>query len=268
MKKRLQDLPSNNSRWLAVDAHGNSIMHFLAALQQSSSLGLLVEQQSANELLSLRNLEGETPLENLQAHLEKARVASEQMDMLIPESDNFAGFKPTTLDCLLILLEVKAPSPSQVARVKFGCTCGECLSGFLSPRMAFALTRECDTIVHALKSSDGHCAEFPTSVWVRIRWPLIKILPVKAAVALTESSTMRQGFKDLYQRIDIALRSKCLPLSSYIQEQASFTAMSSVQPAKQFLDIGCTVANLGFVLFDLAMGKNEIWAMERTCIPS
>ena len=98
MKKRLQDLPSNNSRWLAVDAHGNSIMHFLAALQQSSSLGLLVEQQSANELLSLRNLEGETPLEHLQAHLEKARVASEQMDMLIPESDNFAGFKPRTLD--------------------------------------------------------------------------------------------------------------------------------------------------------------------------
>lgn len=256
LRKRLQDLPASDPRWHAVDAHGNSVLHFLAARQKRSSLGLLLEQPFANQLLSLKNLEGETPLEHLQAHLEKARVASEAMDMLIPESDNFTGFKPKTLDCLLILLEAKTPSPLQVEQVKFGCTCKECLSGFLSPRMAFALTCECDMIVDALKTSKGYCAAFPAAVWARIRWPMIRVLPRDglALAALAESSSMRQGFKDLHQQISIALRSKCLPSSKYIQEHVSVAAMPSV---KQFLDTGCTVADLIFVLFDLAMGKDE-----------
>lgn len=120
------------------------------------------------------------------------------MDMLTPASDNFTGFNPTALDCPLILLEVKAPSPLQVERVKLGCTCKECLSGFLGPRVAFALTRECHIIVDALKSSKEHCAEFPTFLWVRIGLPLTRILPVEVLPTLTESSTLRQGFKDLY----------------------------------------------------------------------
>lgn len=148
-------------------------------------------------------------------------------------------------------------SPSQVERVKFGCTCGECLSGFLSPRMTFALTRECDIIDDALKSSKGRCAEFHTFLWVRIRWPLTRILHDEAVVALVESSTMRQGFKHLYQQISIALRSNCLSLSSFIEEQVKSAAKSSVKPVKEFLDTGRTVADLVLVLFDLAMGKDE-----------
>lgn len=67
-------------------------MHLLRHYNNFLLLSLLLEHPFANQLLSLRNLEGETPLEHLQAHLEKARVASEYMDMLVPESDNFTGF--------------------------------------------------------------------------------------------------------------------------------------------------------------------------------
>lgn len=55
-------------------------------------------------------------------------------------SDSFDGFTCNQVECIRTLPGLKDPSPSELSRLTFGCTCEQSLNGFLSSRTAFALT--------------------------------------------------------------------------------------------------------------------------------
>ncbi|KAM7188077.1 hypothetical protein V8F33_010840 [Rhypophila sp. PSN 637] len=107
------------------------------------------------ELASARNSEGYTPLQALEDRMELLRhdfLNSVYRDRV------FSGFTQDCLSCLKMLrgdkfvelpvqldlaflsaVELKDDTVNKTLRAKFGCSCGQCIAGFLSPRMSYAL---------------------------------------------------------------------------------------------------------------------------------
>jgi hypothetical protein len=75
--------------------------------------------------------------------------------MTVDISDDFPGFTPEAIECLAVLRAVKDPTPAEYARLKFGCTCGSCIDGFLSPRMKFALLCQAEHLHDLLNEEIG-----------------------------------------------------------------------------------------------------------------
>ena len=86
-------------------------------------------------LLSRRNAEGNTPLEALETSMERMRTIHEYMFVRRDVSDLFRGFNNGTISTLALLkgLVPDQMSEAELSCLKFGCTCGSCLGGFLSP---------------------------------------------------------------------------------------------------------------------------------------
>ena len=62
--------------------------------------------------------------------------------MRIDISDKFRGFPPDATTCLSLLLNgptTSTLSSTQSLCLKYGCTCGQCVDGFMSQRMKLAL---------------------------------------------------------------------------------------------------------------------------------
>ena len=73
LKARSKDLPAEDARWLATDKHVNTFMHFLAA-GKPLFLAWLFNEPFADQMRTIRNLEGETALDQLQGALDKTRT--------------------------------------------------------------------------------------------------------------------------------------------------------------------------------------------------
>lgn len=95
----------------------------------------------------------ETELKQLQAKCELTRTQSSTNRVLTDISDAFRGFDSETTIKLLQLQGLQHPyTTQQIARAKFGCTCGQCMEGFISPRMLFALQKQSDRAYKQLRS--------------------------------------------------------------------------------------------------------------------
>jgi len=58
----------------------------------------------------------------------------------VENSDNFKGYSNSDVQKLLSLRGITAPTEDEANQAKYGCTCGLCLGGFMSPRMAYILS--------------------------------------------------------------------------------------------------------------------------------
>jgi len=58
----------------------------------------------------------------------------------VENSDNFKGYSNSDVQKLLSLRGITAPTEDEANQAKHGCTCGLCLGGFISPRMAYILS--------------------------------------------------------------------------------------------------------------------------------
>ncbi|KAE8397708.1 hypothetical protein BDV37DRAFT_49940 [Aspergillus pseudonomiae] len=91
-------------------------------------------------------------------------------------------------------------------RLKYGCTCGQCLSGFLSPRMRFS--SECQARVwFDLLLEDIDEGKF----WVRSNRTYLTFLPRDMQNNLKTNKSMRKGFMNL-----------CAARSQTVPEEISF----------------------------------------------
>ncbi|KAB8257968.1 hypothetical protein BDV32DRAFT_139951 [Aspergillus pseudonomiae] len=117
------DAARDDPRLTSTDAHGNTVLHLAAAK---------------------RNGQGETPLDVLLANLEGSRTTHRFNAFTEDVSDQFVGFSDTAVICLIYLNGGIRVTGVEWQRLKYGCTCGQCVSGFLSPRMRFALECQAD----------------------------------------------------------------------------------------------------------------------------
>jgi GNAT superfamily N-acetyltransferase len=124
----------------SLDGRGDTVLHVAAKASKPACVAWLLGQPTIAAFTKADNYAGYTPLEALQSKLEDRRVrAPHGFNRTRLMADKFDGFDEDSTACLLLLRGIKDSSPEQRLRAKFGCSCNECLEGFLSPRMLMKL---------------------------------------------------------------------------------------------------------------------------------
>jgi len=142
--------------WVLTDKHGNTVLHLAAEHSRPDGIGYILSKKP--DLAGIRNDEGFTPLELLHDALEQERT--EYRHWLTHErhprgekADQFQGFAKSSILSVGILTGVGVSDLGHIdaQRIKYGCTRGNCIDGFLSPRMHLALLRHAEEQRHILQ---------------------------------------------------------------------------------------------------------------------
>ncbi len=255
LKARLLAHPATDPVWLSVDKHGNNIMHAVARGCKAESLSWLLQLPISEELRSSRNLRGETPLEGLEDLLESKRTMGQVGLLTIPMADSFGGFAPLETNCLLLLKGLSNPTPDQIMQLAYGCTCGECLGGFLSPRLSFALECRADANRDMLGDMlDGGMMPMSGSQWCDWNDYHFSHLGPGIKSNLKTNKALRQGFNNIFGYVAEAIRAKKVPTAFNVLHYAD----GEWPPCtKNFLQRGGTVAAVVLACFDGAMSQDE-----------
>lgn len=120
-----------DSAALPLNCDGNAILHIAAMRSGPQNIDILVAQNPS--LVSARNYHGETPMEALDCRLEVERTTKSWGMKTNCISDQFCGFCENTVKTLIKMRDLTPThtTPIDEARLKHGCTCGQCLKGFL-----------------------------------------------------------------------------------------------------------------------------------------
>ena len=248
LEARLQSHPTTHPSWLSVDRHGNNILHILAREYKSEALTWTLSLPFADSLRSVRNIEGETPLETLETQIESDRSFREVALARVVVADKYTGLTPNQLQCLEQLKCIESPSHDELRRLCFGCTCGLCLGGFLSPRVAYSLECQGDSYHDLLNNSLDRDAEDWCESWD----DFLEHLAPRVKANLRTNKSMRQGFTNLFSFISPTLQAKRLPTSRNILElQAASNEWPPV--TRNYLQRGGTVHAVLQACFDRAI---------------
>jgi len=170
-----------------------------------------MEQDFGPQMLEKRNSEGDTPLEAALIKLETMRTQRMFVglgDLTVHRSDKFEGHSDTSVVCLAKLKGLSEMASLDLARLTYGCTCGQYISGILSPQMCFALLCQAeicyDTLSHSAIQDSG-------SNFVDFHEELFEYLPNRVRENLKTTKSMRQGFANMCDHIATCLRAKVVP---------------------------------------------------------
>ena len=251
LEARIKSYPSTHPNWLSVDRHGNNILHIVAREYKTEALTWILSLPFADNLRSVRNLEGETPLEALETQIESDRSFREIGPARVVMADDYSGLTSYQLQCLVQLKRMENPSHDELTRLCFGCTCGLCLGGVLSPRVAYSL--ECqgdsyyDVLIDTLDSDyEGWCDDWDI---------MLEHLAPRVKANLRTNKSMRQGFTNLFSFIAPTLQAKRLPTS---QNVLALQATSKEWPpvTRNYLQRGGTVHAVLQACFDRAIEED------------
>lgn len=255
LKARSLAHPVTDPAWLSVDKHGCNIIHTVARDCKAESLSWLLQLPISGELRSSRNLKGETPLEGLEDSLESRRTMRQVGGLTIPMADSFRGFALTEVRCLQLLKGLLNPTPVQLDQLAYGCTCGECLGGFLSPRLSFALECQGD-VNHDILDAMLHVGVMPISGSEWCDWNDYHFGHLDARVKsnFKTNKSLRQGFTNIFGYVAEAVRAKKVPNAINVLHYAD----GEWPPCtKSFLQRGGTVAAVVLACFDGAMSQDQ-----------
>lgn len=238
------------AEWRRVDDSRNNILHIAAIFSKPAIIRWLTENIDKDKTLRLaRNIKGHTPLEALQTVLESSRISREYGTMTVCISDKFRGFPQPDVDCLGILQGYPDVSGTRALRLQYGCTCGECLAGFMSPRMKFALLAEAE-ITHDMLSSgiDG-------DYWCDMSGHLTNHVALALTRNFQTNKSLRKGFANMFDHIAACLRQNSIPTEANILE-AWRNASEWPPVTRNFLEKGGNVENALRVVFDVARDQD------------
>ncbi|KAK6851448.1 hypothetical protein PG995_012570 [Apiospora arundinis] len=151
--------------WRATEPGGNTVLYLAALERQPEIIKFILSRRP--DLAATHNRDGDTPLEALLSDMERLRTTG--ANEFVGQSDRFRMFRPhaatdavgalsgiKTFDCSQLtrkqICDISSSSDEQARvlhpdadairytlRVNYGCTCGQCTGGFLSPRMKVKL---------------------------------------------------------------------------------------------------------------------------------
>ena len=212
----------------------------------------------------MRNNNGYTPAELFEKYLERQRILRTRGGHpSFPIHDNFQGFTQDEASCLLLLNGRFNALAYEISRASYGCTCGECLEGFLSPRTLFSL--EC----HAQQAHDKLIRElqhFSSQEWVNKNKDLcFKYIEHKTLRELAReetreeeyngSSDTRQGVCKVFKHIARCCQAKEIPTTSILLKRmdgANWHVFYSI-PLRYYFQNGGTVFALVQAIFELCI---------------
>jgi GNAT superfamily N-acetyltransferase len=253
-EKISQNISAQDPHWLATDANGNTILH-LAAVTSKSECVKWILSKAPEMLRNIRNHAGETALEALEFHLESERTKRGLFTRMFPVSDLFEGFREESVMCLIKLKSLVDVTESEKTRLKYGCTCGECLSGFLSRRMRLAIQCQAD-IHHDLFNStidEGNGEHF-----VQEFEEDLKFVQDYVRENLKTNKSMRQGFANICLHFATCTqKDNILGVPTEPNVLLALRDANEWPPAsKNFLQRGGTVYSVGSMLFEAAMSQD------------
>ena len=252
LEERLKIHATNDSVWLSTDRGGNNILHTVARDYKPETIAWLLAKSFADHLRSARNAERETPLEVLEVRLEERRTFRWHQAMQVVMCDLFSGYTPTQVACLSQLQGLANPTASEKARLTFGCTCGQCIGGFISPRTSFAL--ECQGVIH----NDILMATFGTKnisgkEWCQRREEMLEYLPAGVKRNMETNKSLRKGFTNIFGYIVEALRAKQFPTTCNV---LSFADGEWPPCTKNYLNRGGDISAVVAACFDYAINQD------------
>jgi hypothetical protein len=230
---------------------GNTVLHIIAVNSKALSAAWIISRSPV--LLEIRNDAGDTPLQVLQCIAEENWVKAENGNTFIPCSDDFKGF-PDTAVATMVIQGMSNPGEVEKMRLKYECTCGECIKGYLSPRMrlsVLAKARPCYDIVSSMLS----VADTGNGFVAQARQYLDSDY-THYTLRETMKTDMRlcAGFVDLFSCFSECLESSKIPNVAELSTMASANAQRvfAVEGAQTF---GSCISS---IIFETAMDADAV----------
>ncbi|KAL5335739.1 hypothetical protein BJX70DRAFT_410287 [Aspergillus crustosus] len=209
---------TDDTAWNEIDFSGSTLLHAAACEIKPRLISWLLKLPQAQTWIAARDINGFTPQEALQEKLDKARTQRQFGMMTVDVSDRFNGYPDLAVLCLYALASSnynQLPMPAVAIRhLRHGCTCGECLEGFLSPRMAFGFRVQAEILGDTLESEieDGE-------TWVEFNDYKIRHVEPDVQENFKTNKSLRRGFTNIFSLAARCLESKVIPRVGTILEQ-------------------------------------------------
>lgn len=247
MSQYWEHLPLHIYPWLTVDDDRRTLMHLAAINTKPKVLSWLLTK--VPDLVHMRDKSGHTPLEALRHSLEIKRTFYPDYHNIwssAVQPDDFSGYNDGQVECLVALTmasgEKLDEGTTSIDRLRYGCTCGLCIDGYISPRMnvmiqywairrQWAVSKQAEAFDKNNPDESYYFnAALPTSV-------MANVLPDHVRQAFTMSVQVRRGFASLFGSLYITLRAGLAPT-----DEALLAVVESSGPdahiTKQYLKAG------------------------------
>lgn len=248
LESHLSSHPPSDPTWKTLDKRENTILHLL--VDKPEALTWILDRDLDVRLHEIRNHEGETPAETLQSALEEMRVKRGFMTVTIHVSDEFQGYGLRITNLLKRLQGRKNSSMSDLARLNFGCTCGDC-TDYMSPRMRFALHVQA-ALLHDMLGDQSFLSP---REWVEYYDFAFEHIRPAIVQNLKTNKSLRKGVINVFSHIARCLEKKEIPtdanVTQFVQASRERTPVT-----KKFLESGGKASSVVLVLFDRAMEED------------
>ncbi|KIW66171.1 hypothetical protein PV04_08372 [Phialophora macrospora] len=248
--------------WMSKDKHGNTVLHLTASIFDVACVEWVLKQDFGARLLEMRNVRGETPLELVQFKLEELRTQKVVNQLTIPVSDRFEGHGNSAVRCLVLLKGLESVDSlnelqgrDALQRIVGACSCGQCLRGFLSPRMSHALRCQAQTGYDMLNDDLDQSLGLDWFQWFE---NYLGYLPSRVLDNLTTNKSMRQGFVNLWLHVDTCLARGDVPNTANVLDVVR-SAGEWPPATRHFLQRGGTVESVFLAICRAAIEQDE-WA--------
>ncbi|KAJ5824168.1 hypothetical protein N7447_006508 [Penicillium robsamsonii] len=199
--------------WNRVTNSEATLLHLTAGeLKPQSTQWLLNNVHHAESWKTARDIDGYTPLEALQENLETMRTRMVHGFFRVSNiSDHFEGHPDTAVSCLSLLLGQEALGLNK-ACLRYGCTCGECVKGFLSARMRSSLIAQGE-VMYDLMQDEIDDGDF----WTNCNDYKLEHLDYDVQENLKTNKSLRKGFVNLFQIAVECLQTKKVPTAANLE---------------------------------------------------
>lgn len=251
-QKALGSYRPEDDVWVSVDGDGNSLLHHAAISENPACVKWIVEK--CPPLVTIRNYLGETPFDSCQEHLENTRTRQQWMMKSNVASDKCTGYSQPFVEILCTLQGLSDPSLEELQQLKYGCTCGQCREGFLSPRMHFALLSTAETttdmVLDEMDSIDG-------DMFLESNKEILEYLQPGVRGNMRTNKSIRQGFISIFGHFAEFLQGSKEPPRKHRILEIVVSAREWPPVTKNYLNRGGTVDAVGSALFKRAMDESQ-----------
>ncbi|OQV01525.1 hypothetical protein CLAIMM_06866 [Cladophialophora immunda] len=255
VQQYLQCDKPDSQRWFATDKEANTLLHLAALHFLPESVGWIMQQSTSAHLIAIRNSSGNNPLEALLQKLEMLRTRSWSGTSIKIVADDFEGHTIAMAKCIALFKGIETHTDKDLEQFRYGCTCGECAGGYLSPRMRFLLS------ARAERQRSELCEEvdnLPGTEWVEAHSYQLVGLPQYCLKLLSRYKGAREGYVRLCGHITSCLFASRPPHETTIELTAE-TIEEKPASIQMFYKCGGSIAGLITCIFGLASWDDEIY---------
>ncbi|KAJ5098833.1 hypothetical protein N7532_005834 [Penicillium argentinense] len=199
--------------WDRVTNSEATLLHLTACeLKPLSTRWLLENVHHADCWKTARDIHGYTPLEALQETLETMRTRKGYgFFRVLNISDHFEGYSDAAVSCLSLLFGQDALGFNR-ACLRYGCTCGGCVEGFLSARMRSSLILQGEFMYDLMQDGIDD-----SGFWVDFNDFKLEHLDLDVRKNLKTNKSLRRGFVNICQIAVECLQAKRIPTAENLE---------------------------------------------------